>query len=394
MKQWFKIDRKVFVSLLADVIGVIPSRTPYPIIENVKLLTWRGKLTAIATDLDLYVKAFTKDVKVSTPTVALLPARKLAGILKELKVDEVALSIEEHRVVLSANGIETRIPISDADEYPRMFNMPGPTTLEHVQDNRAVLPELAKKIRKLNEKARAYRDRIIPTIRKVPYFREAMTPFAKTDGYDWRRDVHDALEGCHPDRPPVEAPFAVRRGLSFFCAIYKFRRMIVELRKALDKFAELRKEHKQLLVAYLSTVKRRRKTSPKKVKPQDKSVDIKAEKPPKETPVTPEEPIPSEEKQPDIPVDIPEDKPKPSADAEKEEDMTYDGKEIAMDGEVLALVGDIVVTRTSYKGKDKIDVRKVYENGDDKLHPTRQGIRLTPEQWAHIVNAIKSAITV
>ena len=65
---------------------------------------------------------------------------------------------------------------------------------------------------------------------------------------------------------------------------------------------------------------------------------------------------------------------------------------VAMDGEVLALVGNIVVVKIIDKGQVKIDVRRLYENGDGALHPTRQGIRLTPEQWAAILEPIQAAI--
>lgn len=88
------------------------------------------------------------------------------------------------------------------------------------------------------------------------------------------------------------------------------------------------------------------------------------------------------------------DKPSDISKDKKEAIMAEDkDKKVAMDGEVIALVGNIVVIKTSYRGgPEKIDVRRLFENGDGAWHPSKQGIRLSAEQWAAILKALEAAV--
>ena len=66
---------------------------------------------------------------------------------------------------------------------------------------------------------------------------------------------------------------------------------------------------------------------------------------------------------------------------------------ISMDvTKVHALAGLVVVATVEYRGRRKIDIRKLYENGDNALHPTKQGIRLTADQWMPLLAGLLSAV--
>ena len=56
--MWFKLERNLLEDLINRVVGIIPSRTPYPIIQNVLCSTDTDMLSFLATDLDIYVKTW------------------------------------------------------------------------------------------------------------------------------------------------------------------------------------------------------------------------------------------------------------------------------------------------------------------------------------------------
>ncbi|MBN2378195.1 DNA polymerase III subunit beta [candidate division WOR-3 bacterium] len=122
--MWFKIVKETLDRLISRVVSVIPSRTPYPIIQNILCFTEKNQLTLLATDLDIYVKTFS-EIKTKEDFRVLLPGRKLSGIVKESSSDEIEFVKEENRVILKAGRSTFRIPILDPDEFPRMFERPS-----------------------------------------------------------------------------------------------------------------------------------------------------------------------------------------------------------------------------------------------------------------------------
>ena len=124
--MWFKIARDSLEELINRVVPVIPSRTPYPVIQNILCSTEKGRLILLATDLDIYVKT-SFEIETTEDARVLLPGRKLAGIVKESATDEIEFTKEENRVILKAGRSTFRIPILDPDEFPRMFERPTAT---------------------------------------------------------------------------------------------------------------------------------------------------------------------------------------------------------------------------------------------------------------------------
>lgn len=132
--MWFKLSTKTLDELLSRVVPVIPSRTPYPIIQNILFSTEKNRLSLLATDLDIYVKTWTE---VSSPKEAkvLLPGRKIAGIVKESAAEDIEFTLEENRVTVKAGRSVFRIPILDPEEFPRMFERPSALKFPMEADN-------------------------------------------------------------------------------------------------------------------------------------------------------------------------------------------------------------------------------------------------------------------
>lgn len=122
--MWFRTSKNTLEKLINRVVPVIPSRTPYPIIQNILCSTEDENLSLLATDLDIYVKT-SAGIEVAEQTRVLLPGRKLAEIVKESAAEEIEFTKEESRVIVKAGRSTFRIPILDPDEFPKMFERPS-----------------------------------------------------------------------------------------------------------------------------------------------------------------------------------------------------------------------------------------------------------------------------
>jgi DNA polymerase-3 subunit beta len=75
-----EIDRGIFAELLAGVTNALPSKSAYPVLNNITLDVNNGKLALAGTDLDTYVRrTFALEGKSEDGTVVVL-GRKLAEI--------------------------------------------------------------------------------------------------------------------------------------------------------------------------------------------------------------------------------------------------------------------------------------------------------------------------
>ncbi len=124
--MWFKTSKNLLEELINKVVPVIPSRTPYPVIQNILCSTENGRLNLLATDLDIYVKTWAEiETETDDDIKVLLPGKKLASIVKESGASEIEFMKEENRLVLKAGRTIFRIPIIDPEEFPRMFDKPS-----------------------------------------------------------------------------------------------------------------------------------------------------------------------------------------------------------------------------------------------------------------------------
>lgn len=130
-----KLDcsRSILATAFGAVGAVIPSRTPKPILQNVKLQVAGGKVTLIGTDSEIAIRYDVPEATCQGSGEALLPNRRVSDILRELRDDTVTLHIEADAVRVCGERSEFRLPVSDPAEYPPVasfdeqdyFSIPG-----------------------------------------------------------------------------------------------------------------------------------------------------------------------------------------------------------------------------------------------------------------------------
>ncbi len=134
-------SRSVLATAFGAVGAVIPSRTPKPILQNVKLQVLGGKSTLIGTDSEIAIRYEVPEVICQGSGEALLPTRRVSDILRELRDDKVTLHIETDAVRICGDRSEFRLPVADPAEYPPVaafddqdyFTLPGKTLRDMIR---------------------------------------------------------------------------------------------------------------------------------------------------------------------------------------------------------------------------------------------------------------------
>jgi DNA polymerase III subunit beta len=114
-----KTSREALLKPLQAVSGIIERRHTLPILSNVLLARASGKLSFVATDIEIEVMA---DMQCEGETKAMtVGARKLLDILRALPDQaEVTLALAEKRLQVRAGKSRFNLQTLPSDDFPRM----------------------------------------------------------------------------------------------------------------------------------------------------------------------------------------------------------------------------------------------------------------------------------
>jgi DNA polymerase III subunit beta len=115
----FSLPQSDFQQLLQTVVSAVPTKSTLPILSNVLIEAADGRLTLVATDLDISIRTSGK-ATVSTAGSITLPAKKLADIVRELPNDEIRCSVSGTRVKIECKNGTFSIVGLEAEEYPQL----------------------------------------------------------------------------------------------------------------------------------------------------------------------------------------------------------------------------------------------------------------------------------
>lgn len=139
-----EFTRKALAVAMGIVGSVVPSRTPKPILLNVKLQVRNGQATLIGTDQESSIRFDLPEVAIDDPKAAhdaLLPARRITDILRELRDDKVTLHFLKDAVKVVSGRSEFKLPVADPAEFPEVaafngkdyYTLPGKTLRELIR---------------------------------------------------------------------------------------------------------------------------------------------------------------------------------------------------------------------------------------------------------------------
>ena len=118
--------RDALLSAFTMVSGVIPARSPKPILQNVKLIAERGDLPILmGTDLEVGIRYQVIGVRVEEPGMLILPAAQVGAILRTSGDEELELETQEGQLTIRGYSSEFTLSVEDASLFPEVPNFCG-----------------------------------------------------------------------------------------------------------------------------------------------------------------------------------------------------------------------------------------------------------------------------
>ncbi|MEO0098508.1 MAG: DNA polymerase III subunit beta [candidate division WOR-3 bacterium] len=128
----FEVPREIFLEKLEIALPVIPTRSHFPVLQNIVLDVETDKITFFATDWDNSVQLelpFPEPKDIS-PTKLIVRARELAEILRGVTEPVVSFETEENVLKLKAGKGEYTFSLLDPKEFPETIPVPEERELE------------------------------------------------------------------------------------------------------------------------------------------------------------------------------------------------------------------------------------------------------------------------
>lgn len=129
----FKIDKPGFIKLLQKIQGIVEKRNTMPILANVLLEAEEGRITVMATDLEVFIKDSTGAETTEAGSVT-INARKLFEITKELPDDSIDVSSDkDDRLTIKSGKSRFNIMGLPSKDFP-VFPEVDETKLEKIDN--------------------------------------------------------------------------------------------------------------------------------------------------------------------------------------------------------------------------------------------------------------------
>ena len=130
-----KFNKAAFQEALNLVTSIVPSRTPKPILQCIKITAADGAVSVCSTDLEVGITYTIAQVEVDTDGEIVVPADKLAAIVRE-SVDEV-IEVEAKEASVSIQGADSHFTIygHEPSQYPTVPGLDGEADLQISLDN-------------------------------------------------------------------------------------------------------------------------------------------------------------------------------------------------------------------------------------------------------------------
>lgn len=125
-----KFNRSALQEALNLVIGVIPSRTPKPILQCLHIATEEDAVRISATDLEVGITCLVSQVEIAKHGNIVVPADKLSSIVRESFDDVIELEASESAVYLVGSDSRFTIYSHDPDQYPVVPGFEGQADVE------------------------------------------------------------------------------------------------------------------------------------------------------------------------------------------------------------------------------------------------------------------------
>ncbi|REJ69378.1 MAG: DNA polymerase III subunit beta [Planctomycetota bacterium] len=113
-----KCERTKLLEAFQTVASVVPSRSPKPVLQNVKLEASADAAILMATDLEVGIRAVVPGVEVEVPGSALLPLSQFGPILRESPDETLFLEADPQGTLVRGERSQFNLAGANPDEFP------------------------------------------------------------------------------------------------------------------------------------------------------------------------------------------------------------------------------------------------------------------------------------
>ena len=111
-------EREKFLHAFQTCAAVAPSRSPKPILQNVKLEVSPERTTLMATDLEIGIRIDVSGITTEAPGSAVLPISRFGLILRESSDEKLTLESDGRKILVHGDRSEFNLPAENPDEFP------------------------------------------------------------------------------------------------------------------------------------------------------------------------------------------------------------------------------------------------------------------------------------
>src|SRR5262245_42229380 len=111
-------SRGALATAFQTVSGVVPTRTPKPILQNVKLEATKGQAVLIGTDQEVGIRYRLAEADVQTPGEVLLPTNRVLAILREMPGETVSIEGTGSGTWVRGERAEYKLGSESPAEFP------------------------------------------------------------------------------------------------------------------------------------------------------------------------------------------------------------------------------------------------------------------------------------
>lgn len=118
------LERETFAEALGTVVGVLPSRTTYPVFQNILLEIFPGRLFLTGADGDTVVRKEVKLEGKSEEGKTLVEGRRLMELVRTSQGAEVSLRSDEKMLKVESGRLKASLVQLAPEEFPELPKMP------------------------------------------------------------------------------------------------------------------------------------------------------------------------------------------------------------------------------------------------------------------------------
>lgn len=114
-------NREQLAAAFQTAASVAPSRSPKPILQNVKIVAATDGTTLMATDMEVGVRVHASGVEVEIPGEVVLPVGRMGAILRECTDSRLSIALTSaFECVVSGERSRFKMPVANASEFPEV----------------------------------------------------------------------------------------------------------------------------------------------------------------------------------------------------------------------------------------------------------------------------------